>query len=144
MIKFLTLDFQVEIADLTEDAWAMRKQVWKREINEENNKLVNNDGNGNELHDANQKAEELVRKRMHELRHAQEIRQMYEVKMHRVNKMMKKVFQFLEEIQVCQTPLVTYKREIWGFRVLYKDWSSSISFSDPRARTRRPRTPCFR
>lgn len=37
---------------------------------------------------------------MHELRHAQEIRQMYDEKMKRVNKMMKKIFTFLEEIKL--------------------------------------------
>uniref|UniRef100_A0A914BUZ4 Protein kinase domain-containing protein n=1 Tax=Acrobeloides nanus TaxID=290746 RepID=A0A914BUZ4_9BILA len=107
-------NLQVEIADLSEEAWAMRKQVWKREISEENNKLVNNDGNGNELHDQNQKAEELVRKRMHELRHAQEIRQMYEEKMKRVNRMMNKIFQFLNEIQLRELELEDRERQVFG------------------------------
>lgn len=48
----------------------------------------------------NDLAEALVKKRMHELRHAQEIRYMYEVKMKRLNKMMKTMFSFLEEIRI--------------------------------------------
>lgn len=45
-------------------------------------------------------AEELVKKRMHELRHAQEIRQIYEEKIKRVNKMEKNLFSFLEDIRM--------------------------------------------
>lgn len=92
----------------------MRKQVWKKEINEENNKLVNNDGNGNELVDQNQKAEELVRKRMHELRHAQELRQIYDGKMHRVNKMMKNIFQLINDIQIKEIELEERERQVFG------------------------------
>lgn len=41
-----------------------------------------------------------MQKRMHELRHAQEIRQIYEEKIKRVNKMEKNLFSFLEDIQI--------------------------------------------
>lgn len=48
---------------------------------------------------------------MHELRHAQEIRQMYEVKMKRVNRMMKKLFSFLEEVRVREE---VFKKNIYS------------------------------
>uniref|UniRef100_A0A915EA37 Protein kinase domain-containing protein n=1 Tax=Ditylenchus dipsaci TaxID=166011 RepID=A0A915EA37_9BILA len=104
-------NLRVEIAELSEDSWTMRKDVWRKEIYEENEKLIVQESSL--LHNSNvtqQKADELVKKRMHELRHAQEIRQMYEVKMDRVNKIMKKLFRFLEEIRIREEELLERER----------------------------------
>ncbi|KAH7718512.1 mitogen-activated protein kinase kinase kinase 12 [Aphelenchoides avenae] len=100
-------NLRVEVSDMSEDAWRMRQEVWRKEISEEHDKLMRHNSNtADYVAQKNEQAEELVQKRMHELRHAQEIRQMYDEKMKRVNKMMKKIFTFLEEIKLREDELL--------------------------------------
>ncbi|KAI6203818.1 Mitogen-activated protein kinase kinase kinase [Aphelenchoides besseyi] len=90
-----------ECETITADAWSMRKETWRKELNEEAEKLrVNSNGNVNE--DAKQasaqQAEELVSRRMHELRHAQELASMYKDKMRRANRLNKELYRCLQEL----------------------------------------------
>jgi hypothetical protein len=60
-------NLQVEIENISEDAWSMRKQIWKREVNEEAEKFSQKSQNGNDNQQLNQEqAKELEQKRMHE------------------------------------------------------------------------------
>jgi serine/threonine protein kinase len=101
-------NLQAEVAEMSEDAWAMRKQVWKKEIREE----MSRSQNGNPAEEQNVQADELVRKRMHELRHAQEIREMYEKKNQRVDKMMRKILVIMEDIHAKEMDLQVREQEI--------------------------------
>ena len=101
-------NLQAEVAELSEDAWQMRKQVWHKEINEENQKIQN----GNLLEDQHVDAQELNRKRINQLKHAQDLREIYEKKVHRVDKMMRKILVFLEEIKMREEELALRERHL--------------------------------
>uniref|UniRef100_A0A7E4W3P1 Protein kinase domain-containing protein n=1 Tax=Panagrellus redivivus TaxID=6233 RepID=A0A7E4W3P1_PANRE len=95
-------NLSAEIAEWSEDAWAMRREVYAKEIVKAN---TANCQNGNAFEDPKASAEQLVRKRMHELRHAQEIREMYERKNARVDKMMRKLLELMDEVNIKQREL---------------------------------------
>ncbi|KAE9555300.1 hypothetical protein FO519_001459 [Halicephalobus sp. NKZ332] len=101
-------NLQAEVAELSEDAWQMRKQVWHKEINEENQKIQN----GNALEDQHIDAQELNRKRINQLKHAQDLREIYEKKIYRVDKMMRKILVFLEEIKMREDELAHRERQL--------------------------------
>ncbi|KAI1706191.1 protein tyrosine kinase domain-containing protein [Ditylenchus destructor] len=99
-------NLRVEIGELSEDSWTMRKSIWAKDIYEANEQLMMQESTLKRNNNATQQQlDELVKKRMNELRHAQEIRQMYEAKWDRVNKMMKQMFHFLEKIRVREEEL---------------------------------------
>lgn len=81
-------NLEIEIGNITEEAWTIRKQVWKREVNDQVEKLrqANLNGNG-----AQETIKELEQRRMHELRHAEELKYMYQIKMDRVERMIEQV-----------------------------------------------------
>jgi hypothetical protein len=44
--------------------------------------------------------EELVQKRMHELRHAQEIRQLYDMKLVKVDRIMRRINRLMQQMKI--------------------------------------------
>ncbi|KAL3094707.1 hypothetical protein niasHT_022189 [Heterodera trifolii] len=93
ILKDLLSNVKAELAELQEEGWGYRREQWKRDITDKMAKLHNS---GMDFMGEQQREQELVKKRMHELRHAQEIRQMYEEKLQRVNKMHTKMCRFTE------------------------------------------------
>ncbi|KAI3414120.1 hypothetical protein GPALN_011582 [Globodera pallida] len=93
ILKDLLSNVKAELCELQEEGWGYRRVQWKRDNAEKMAKLHNS---GMDFIGEQQREQELVKKRMHELRHAQEIRQMYEEKLQRVNKMHTKMCRFTE------------------------------------------------
>lgn len=105
-------NLQAEVAEMSEDAWSMRKQVWQKEIREE----AHRNQNVTPAEERNYEAEELARKRAHELRHAQDIREMYEKKHFRVDKMISKLLGMTEDMSAQEHDL-----KIWESRLIQKE-----------------------
>lgn len=109
---------QVEIENISEEAWTMRKQVWKREVTDEAEKLRQKSLNGNDTQQLNQEqAIELEKKRMHELRHAEELRQMYMRKMERAERMMENLTVCMQEY-AHRERILTEREEQLGLRAV--------------------------
>jgi hypothetical protein len=81
-----------EVDKISEDGWRARKEAWQKEVNNEAEKLRQNSNNGNEV----EMEKELVAKRIAELRHAQELAQMYQMKMRRIDKMTRELNKCLQ------------------------------------------------
>lgn len=119
-------NIRVELNDLSTDSWQIRKEVWHKEIDVENERLQIDSCR---VDGAQHNEEELINKRVHELRHAQEIRQMYEGKMRRVNKMLKQL-KMLENIkQVFFTFSLTRRLyfDYFGFSIIANSSSMNAS-----------------
>lgn len=99
-------NLEVEIGNINEDGWRMRKEVWKRDVNDEAGKLGQNSQNGNAQELSQEQMDELVKKRMNELRHAEELRQMYSVKMQRVDMMINTLNGLLQKIDIHERQMI--------------------------------------
>uniref|UniRef100_A0A914Z3F5 Protein kinase domain-containing protein n=1 Tax=Panagrolaimus superbus TaxID=310955 RepID=A0A914Z3F5_9BILA len=130
-------NLQAEVAEMSEDAWTMRKQVWQKDIREE----MSRSQNGNPAEEQNVKADELVKKRWHELRHAQEIREMYEKKMQRVDKLMRKILVIMEDINTKEMDLKLREQKMEELEKLNRAMASEKRRSAPPANTCRVQKP---
>jgi mitogen-activated protein kinase kinase kinase 13 len=130
-------NLQAEVAEMSEDAWTMRKQVWQKDIREE----MSRSQNGNAVEEQNVKADELVKKRWHELRHAQEIREMYEKKMQRVDKMMRKILVIMEDINSKEMDLKQREQKIEEMEKLNRSIAYENNHSNGKHEKRRSAPP---
>jgi hypothetical protein len=99
--------------NISEDAWSMRKEVWGREVKDESEKFRQNSLNGNNTQDANQEyMDDLVKKRINELRHAEEIRQTYCTKLERLDVLMNQVTHMLQKMSIHERKLNERERQL--------------------------------
>ena len=105
----------------------MRRELWHREIEEENAKLHNSREAG-DFNAQKQKEEELVQKRMHELRHAQGIQQLYETKRKKVDRILAKIERLNQQMEMETQKAITYLHDVEEAAVSEVGDSRSLQF----------------
>ncbi|VDK41934.1 unnamed protein product [Anisakis simplex] len=101
--------FKSEIADISDEEWTRRQATWKSYVVEYMEGIRQEKPMGQPYKDALNERE-LLRKRREELKHAQDIREMYEDKMRRASKMYSKLTFCLNELNEREQDL--HEREL--------------------------------
>uniref|UniRef100_A0A1I7SFU4 Protein kinase domain-containing protein n=1 Tax=Bursaphelenchus xylophilus TaxID=6326 RepID=A0A1I7SFU4_BURXY len=133
-------NIRVEIENISDDAWRMRKEAWKKELNDEADKLKHNSNNAEA---EAVKVENLVTKRMHELRHAQELNQLYKTKMKRLDKLMDKLMYNLQHIQCMEIALEERERRVAEEEARLAHLAANASCYPSASTSTNPSAGCF-
>ncbi|VDM43720.1 unnamed protein product [Toxocara canis] len=103
--------FKSEIADISEVEWTQKKASWKAYV-VEYMKGIRQEKPIGQQHKEALNERELLRKRREELKHAQDIREMYEDKMRRASKMYSKLTFCLNELAEREQDLLERERQL--------------------------------
>uniref|UniRef100_A0A915PMB1 Protein kinase domain-containing protein n=1 Tax=Setaria digitata TaxID=48799 RepID=A0A915PMB1_9BILA len=103
--------FKSEIANISDEEWMDRKGNWKAYVIEYMNGIRHEKPMAQEKKDALNERE-LLRMRREELKHAQDIREMYEDKLKRATKIYSKLEQCLDDLAVREQELIERERHV--------------------------------
>uniref|UniRef100_A0A915B2W7 Mitogen-activated protein kinase kinase kinase n=1 Tax=Parascaris univalens TaxID=6257 RepID=A0A915B2W7_PARUN len=103
--------FKSEVADMSEAEWTQKKASWKAYVIEYMKGIRQEKPIGQQQKEALNERE-LLRKRREELKHAQDIREMYEDKMRRASKMYSKLTFCLNELAEREQDLLERERQL--------------------------------